>query len=205
MARRNRGAPSRSSLVRACQPNGGRMPIPIENDPTTTQSAPGSSTIDELHPFSRRRALQGVAGIGLLGIAGTVLSACGSDEPASSTAPSVTGQSSEPAETMSSGGGQPSGDEIATTDQVPVGGGLILEDPDKIVITQPESGNFKAFTAVCTHMGCTVGSVEDNVITCPCHGSQYNASTGEVVRGPAPKALAPIQIDVEGNDILLPA
>jgi Rieske Fe-S protein len=178
----------------------------IENDPTTTQPAPGSSTIDELNPFSRRRALQGVAGIGILGIAGTVLSACGSDEPASTT-PSETQQpasSDEPtAGDTTAAASAPAGDAIATTDEVPVGGGLILENPEKIVITQPEDGDFKAFTAVCTHQGCTVGSVENNVIRCPCHGSQYDASTGEVIQGPAPKALAPIDISVEGDDILL--
>ena len=50
------------------------------------------------------------------------------------------------------------------------------------------AGDFKAFTAICTHQGCTVNAVADNVISCPCHGSQYDAS-GRIRKGPAPKNL----------------
>jgi Rieske Fe-S protein len=179
------------------------MPLdPIENDPTT-EFAPGSSMLDEHHPFNRRRALQGVAGIGVLGIAGSVLAACGSDEP-DTTAPSASSDNSQPAASETeSGGDESAADAVASTSDVPVGGGLILEDPEAMVITQPADGDFHAFTAICTHQGCVVGSVENNVIKCPCHGSQYDATTGEVVGGPAPKALAPIEISVEGDSIAL--
>ena len=61
---------------------------------------------------------------------------------------------------------------------------------EKIVVTQPTEGDFKAFTAVCTHQGCTVGAVKGDTIQCNCHGSQYNAADGKVKKGPAPKALA---------------
>ncbi|MBA3620565.1 MAG: Rieske (2Fe-2S) protein, partial [Acidothermales bacterium] len=74
---------------------------------------------------------------------------------------------------------------------------------DKVVVTQPEAGTFMAFTAVCTHQGCIVASVADGTITCDCHGSQYDAATGEVTRGPATAGLAEQAITVEGNQILL--
>ncbi len=90
---------------------------------------------------------------------------------------------------------------LAATGDVPVGGGLILTE-EKIVLTQPTAGEFKAFTAVCTHQGNTVTSVEDGVIECSFHGSSYSAASGEVEGGPAPDALAPVAISVEGDQIL---
>ena len=64
------------------------------------------------------------------------------------------------------------------------------------MIVQPTAGEFVAWSAICKHEGETVGSVEDNVITCPYHGSKYDAATGEVVGGPAPSGLDPVQIKV---------
>jgi Rieske Fe-S protein len=144
--------------------------------------------------LTRRRVLQGAAAVGVFGVAGTVLAACGGDDPASTT---PTG-SADPTESGTGGGAAA----LATTADVPVGGGLILED-DKIVLTQPTEGDFKAFTAVCTHQGCTVGSVTDNVIVCPCHGSRYDAATGENVGPPAAAPLAAIEIAVDGDQITL--
>jgi len=94
--------------------------------------------------------------------------------------------------------------QLATTSQVPVKGGFINQDA-AVVVTQPSTGEYKAFTAVCTHQQCIVGTVSNNVIQCPCHGSQYNASTGEVVQGPATQALAPKTIKVDGDNIMLEA
>jgi Rieske Fe-S protein len=90
---------------------------------------------------------------------------------------------------------------LAKTSDVPVGGGTILTDK-KIVITQPQSGTFHAFTAVCTHAGCTVGSVSSGTINCPCHGSRFNINNGAVVNGPAASPLAAISIKVQGTSIL---
>ncbi|MGD0242597.1 MAG: Rieske (2Fe-2S) protein [Streptosporangiaceae bacterium] len=90
---------------------------------------------------------------------------------------------------------------LAKTSDVPVGGGTILTDK-KIVITQPQSGTFHAFTAICTHAGCTVGSVSNGTINCPCHGSRFNINNGAVVNGPAAAPLAAINIKVQGTSIL---
>jgi nitrite reductase/ring-hydroxylating ferredoxin subunit len=89
----------------------------------------------------------------------------------------------------------------ATTD-VPVGGGKIYEDA-KVVVTQPTAGDFKAFTAVCTHQQCLVGSVNGTEIDCPCHRSRFDASTGKVLGGPAPSPLAPKTIQVTNGQIIL--
>jgi Rieske Fe-S protein len=90
---------------------------------------------------------------------------------------------------------------LAVISDVPAGGGKILADK-KIVITQPRAGSFAAFTAVCTHLGCTVSSVSGGTINCPCHGSKFSISNGSVVAGPAPSALAPVSIKVQGTSIV---
>lgn len=93
------------------------------------------------------------------------------------------------------------GTALASTSEVPVGGGLILAE-EKIVLTQPTAGEFKAFTAVCTHSGNTVTDINDSVIECAFHGSHFDAGTGEVIDGPAVDALAAVAITVEGDQIL---
>lgn len=118
----------------------------------------------------RRTVLTGAAAAG----GAVVLSACG------------------PAKKRDLGAEEPlpdSGTEIGKASEVPVGGGKIYED-EKIVATQPSEGEFKAFSAVCTHQGCLVGNVKDNKIGCPCHGSIFSAEDGSVIQGPAKKALA---------------
>ena len=145
------------------------------------------------HQTTRRAVLGGVAAVG----AGAVLAACGSDEPTSST-----GGGDSTADSGSGGGDAPAGGEIGTTADVPVGGGTVFQK-EKIVVTQPTEGDFKAFTAVCTHQGCTVGAVNGDTIQCNCHGSQYNAADGKVKKGPAPKALAPKKITVEGDKLIV--
>jgi Rieske Fe-S protein len=99
------------------------------------------------------------------------------------------------------GGSAPAAAALASTTDVPAGGGTILS-AKKVVITQPQAGMFKAFTAVCTHQGCTVGSVANGTIDCPCHGSKFSIKDGSVVNGPATSPLAPVAITVKGTSIL---
>jgi len=90
---------------------------------------------------------------------------------------------------------------LALTSDVPVGGGKILADK-KIVITQPRAGSFEAFTAICSHQGCTVSDVSGGTVNCPCHGSRFSIANGSVVTGPAASALAPVSIKVQGTSIV---
>lgn len=121
-------------------------------------------------------------GLGALGVAVALAGCAGGDD----------GSSAEEVE---------SGAELTTTDQVPVGGGIVLTEA-KVVVTQPTEGEFKAFTAVCTHQQLTVTSVEDGTIVCSNHGSEYDAATGEVTQGPAPSGLAAVAITRDGDRIL---
>ena len=111
-------------------------------------------------------------------------------------------QNTPAASTGSSGSGSGNAPAVlASTSDVPVGGGTILTDK-RIVITQPHAGTFDAFTAVCTHEGCIVTTVSGGTINCPCHGSKFNITTGAVVNGPAASPLPAVSIKVQGTSIV---
>jgi nitrite reductase/ring-hydroxylating ferredoxin subunit len=154
---------------------------------------------------SRRIVFQGLSALGVA----AVLAGCGGEEesaPRAST-PSSEESSARPSDPGKSPSGKPKQpqratvDALATTDEIPVGGGIVLTDA-RIVITQPSQGEFQAFSAVCTHQGQTVGEVQDNTITCNFHGSQYDAATGDVTNGPATAGLDPVKVRVEGGQIV---
>ncbi|MCW2944925.1 MAG: Rieske (2Fe-2S) domain protein [Actinoallomurus sp.] len=141
---------------------------------------------------STRRGV--LLGVGLVGIAGT-LTACGGSNKGSDTAPAQ-----EPAGKASAAKG--GGSALAKTSDIPVGGGKIFND-EKVVVTQPKQGEFKAFSAICTHRGCPVGSVTGGKIHCPCHGSAFNIADGSVANGPADKPLPPKTVTVQNGEIQL--
>lgn len=150
--------------------------------------------------MSRRIVFQG---LGALGVAAALAGCGGGDNPSGTDAGGPAPKPATPGhdQRQPQAGSQSGPEALASTAEIPVGGGLILTGP-KIVITQPTQGEFKAFTAVCTHEGNTVTSVEDGTIMCAFHGSQYDAETGQVTQGPAPTALAPVKITVRGGQIL---
>jgi nitrite reductase/ring-hydroxylating ferredoxin subunit len=91
---------------------------------------------------------------------------------------------------------------LAKAADIPVGGGKIFA-AQKVVVTQPSAGEFKAFSAVCTHAGCTVATVSGGTINCECHGSKYKIADGSVAGGPAPKPLPARAITVDGDSLRL--
>jgi Rieske Fe-S protein len=157
---------------------------------TPTSSAPGDAPNAD-SAMDRRTVLR-AAGVGGAGVAAAAaLAACGgSSTPTTSGAASTTtsaSATSSGSSTSSSGSSStsslgtasaaaPSGTPVKTAD-VPVGGGVINASA-LFVVTQPSAGQFKAFSAVCTHMGCTVDKVADGKIDCPCHQSQFDITTG---------------------------
>lgn len=148
-----------------------------------------------------------LVGVGLVGLAGA-LTACGAASGSAPPAATTPAGGSEPAAGAGSSapaagaGSAPAGNALTPTSKIPVGGGEVFSGP-QVVVTQPTAGEFKAFSAVCTHMGCIVNQVSGGTIDCPCHGSQYSISTGDVVAGPAPRPLAAKQIKVSGDSIFL--
>ncbi len=123
-----------------------------------------------------------VAGAGALAACSSPPVAAGPQSPASSTAgasagsATATGASSQPQTPAPAG---------TPTSDIPVGGGKIFSD-EQVVVTQPTAGQFKAFSAVCTHQGCIVGQISGGQIICPCHASHFDISTG----APTPDSLA---------------
>jgi Rieske Fe-S protein len=151
---------------------------------------------------TRRTILTAAAATGAAGL----LSACGGDEgtetaggsdattaaPETTATASPTEQAQAPATTAEA---------LAKVADVGVGAGVVNESA-KVVITQPTQGQFKAFSAVCKHQGCLVDRVQNNVIFCPCHGSQYSAEDGSVVSPPAPTGLDVVAVKVEGDSVV---
>lgn len=140
--------------------------------------------------LTRRRALL-AAGAG----AGAItLAACSSTSAAapSSTAAAAAGSAAAP-----------SGGTLVALDKVPVGGAVAATDANgkPIIVAQPTAGTAVAFSAICTHMGCAV-KVAGADLNCPCHGSKYNALTGAVLKGPAPKPLASVAVKVTDGNVV---
>jgi Rieske Fe-S protein len=178
------------------------------------------------HQCATRRCV--LLGAGVLGVAG-VLTACSTaavpydadvagQAPATApTTPPATGAgpasgaaaapSGSPAAKGGSGNGSaktsgPVGTVLGTAAEVPVGGGKVFTAA-KVVVTQPSKGVFKAFSAVCTHVGCLCNQVADGTINCPCHGSKFKITDGSVAAGPAPASLPAAKVTVSGGKIIL--
>jgi nitrite reductase/ring-hydroxylating ferredoxin subunit len=130
-----------------------------------------------------------VLAAGVIGVAGVAAAGCSSSED-TSTADATTGAT--PADTA-----EPSpasgGDALVAAADVPVGGGVIVDS----------DGQYVGLSAVCPHQNCLVSEVSDQKITCPCHGSQFSVADGSVVRGPATSGLAPIDVQSDGDQIVL--
>ncbi|HEX5568994.1 MAG TPA: Rieske (2Fe-2S) protein, partial [Streptomyces sp.] len=91
--------------------------------------------------------------------------------------------------------------DLGGADAVPVGGSLLYREK-KLVVSQPAEGEFKAFGAVCTHGGCVLTSVKELEADCSCHGSRFDTTTGEVLRGPATAPLPEVPVRADGGTLV---
>lgn len=140
--------------------------------------------------LSRRSVLNGAAISVAAGVVGFVIArSSGAAKPKGSTTAA-----------NAYGDVQTGGQQLAKLDQVPVGGGLIVAGAG-IVLTRPKDGTVQGFSATCTHQGCTVGSVEDGAIVCPCHGSRFDITSGAAVQGPATNPLPKVAVVVKGDGV----
>ena len=174
------------------------------------------------HQCATRRGV--LLGAGVLGVAG-VLTACSTKavpydandagqapgtEPSTSTtgsdaAGAMASQPSGSASAMNGGSGNASaqtGTLLGMASAVPVGGGMIYTDA-KVVVTQPTKNVYKAFSAVCTHVGCILNQVADGTINCPCHGGKFKITDGSVVAGPPPSPLPAKTVTVTAGKVYL--
>jgi nitrite reductase/ring-hydroxylating ferredoxin subunit len=162
-----------------------------------TASKKGNDMTDrdekQFAPAASRRAV--LLGAGALGAVG-VLAACGTSTDTTNTGGGPTTGNGAAAATSDVSG---AGGAVKAAD-IPVGGGKIFAD-QKIVVTQPTAGTYKAFSAVCPHAGCLVTTVDNGKIVCPCHGSEFKIADGSVARGPATTALAGKTVTPSGGNL----
>jgi Rieske Fe-S protein len=171
---------------------------------------------------TRRGVLLGAGAAGL----GGILAACstaavpygagGSGQVPDDTPPSANVPGASMMATQAAGGTSPSADGpgdgpgegpgegtvLGDVADVPVGSGMIYT-AEKVVVTQPAQGEYRAFSAVCTHVGCILNKIANGTIDCPCHGSEFTIATGAVVAGPAPAPLPKKKIKIEGGKVIL--
>ncbi|GAA2442192.1 Rieske (2Fe-2S) protein [Streptomyces mauvecolor] len=153
---------------------------------------------------SRRTVLVAAAGAAALAGCSNSGDGGGSTPPPAATGSAAAGRQNPPATPVAQSSPPAQGGKVlAQTSDIPVGGGTVFAD-QKVVVTQPEAGTFKGFSAICTHQGCTVSSVSGGTINCPCHGSKFRIADASVANGPATRPLPGQQITVENGSILMP-
>jgi len=144
--------------------------------------------VEIVDPSLTRRHLlaAGAVTVGAVALAG-----CGSSDTKTAT-PTGNG----------SGAGSGAGP-LAKVADIPVGGAISAKGADgkPIIVAQPTAGTVVAFSAICTHQGCTVAP-KGAELDCPCHGSRFEAATGKVLAGPAKQPLPSVAVKVSGADVV---
>ncbi|MFD5031132.1 Rieske (2Fe-2S) protein [Streptomyces sp. NPDC058405] len=133
-------------------------------------------------PAPRRTVLKGAA---LAGAAGLGLAACSTD--------SKLGHAEAPTPT--------SPVDLGAADEIPVGGAKLYRE-QRLVVSCPAEGQYKAFSAQCTHAGCLLEKLEGTVGDCPCHGSRFDVTTGKALKGPATVPLSEVPVRAEGGKLV---
>jgi len=139
-----------------------------------------------------RRAVLAAGGAAAAGCAAAALGGCA----AYGTATGAPAGGGAPAGTAGGTGGR-----LTALDELEIGGGRVLADR-QLVLTRPDRDTVKAFSAVCTHAGCTVSEIRDGTINCRCHGSRFHVADGSVAQGPATRALTPVPVRVDGGAVV---
>ena len=152
-------------------------------------------------PMTRRSVLNGTAVVAAGAVAGYLVTRRSDAVQAATTSAASGANGYGPA---SAGGGSGSGggaDPVARVDDLPDGGGVVLGDQHVVLVR--EGDQVHGLSATCTHQGCTVSDVADGRITCPCHGSVFDAATGAVVTGPASSPLPEVAVEVRDGAVYL--
>ncbi|MFI1175824.1 Rieske (2Fe-2S) protein [Streptomyces melanogenes] len=133
-------------------------------------------------PAARRTVLKGAA---LAGAAGLGVAACSTD--------SKLGHAERPTPTAPVALGAP--------EEIPVGGAKLYRE-QRLMVSCPAKGEYKAFSAQCTHAGCVLDKIEDGHGNCPCHGSRFNVMTGKPVQGPATVPLPAVPVKIKDGKLV---
>ncbi len=146
-----------------------------------------SQSYDSGQPIRRRTFIQALVGFSVLATLGGVLTP-------------IIAYLWPPAERTAT-----TGERVVVSDEkdLPVGQGKVISAGNKpVVIVHTAQGGIKAYSAVCTHLGCIVGWQQSRgFIQCPCHDARFNPVTGAVISGPAPRPLPSVPVSVENGKI----
>jgi Rieske Fe-S protein len=144
-----------------------------------------------LNPIIARRT---ALAAGLAGAGAVALAACSSDS--SSSSPDKTDSSDK------GGSSAQASQPIAALASIKVGDSASAKVGDaKVLLCRTGTDTVVCFSAICTHEGCTVAP-DGAKLACPCHGSVFDAKTGKVLQGPAPKPLNPVAVKVANGQIV---
>jgi Rieske Fe-S protein len=126
----------------------------------------------------------------------------GSASPTASPSPSPSLTEEPEPDATAAPDAPPVGEDVAALADVPVGGSIDATiNGQPALIAQPTAGQVVAFSAICTHQQCVVAAAGSE-FDCPCHGSKFDAATGDVLNGPALEPLSPIAVSVSGDRIV---
>ena len=175
--------------------------------PTAATPSVGGRDLDDWCP-SRRTVMRSLLAIGGVTLVPGLLTACSSGEDGADGGSGGAGSSGGgSSETGSAGGGGAAGSGGSTIPaaQVAVGTAVVVQAGDgSYVVAQPSEGEFVAFDARCTHQGTTVEATDGLTVTCPNHGSRFDAAAdAAVLNGPATQPLAPVEVTLEGDQLVL--
>ena len=92
---------------------------------------------------------------------------------------------------------------VGKVDEIPEGELRAFDVNGEDVAVANADGGFHAFSNVCTHQQCGLadGDLEGIIVTCPCHGSQFDVTTGDVKNGPATMPVDKYEVQVEGDEL----
>ncbi|MFM9367217.1 Rieske (2Fe-2S) protein [Streptomyces sp. Da 82-17] len=131
---------------------------------------------------ARRTVLKGAA---LAGTAGLGAAACSTE--------SKVGHAKNPTPTAPV--------DLGDAEAVPVGGVKLYRE-QRLLVTRSAKGEYKAFSAQCTHAGCVLDKIEKDEGNCPCHGSRFSVHTGEALKGPATVPLPKVPVRTENGKLI---
>jgi Rieske Fe-S protein len=162
--------------------------------------------------FSRGRFIRLGAALGVGAAGASVLAACGGgggqEEAGSSDAGEETTGAVKGAEKASGDTGiaqVQEGGAIARESEVSPGSAVEFTDEatgQQAVLVRLENEEFRAYSAICTHRGCTV-AYRDDMLACPCHGSVFDPANGAaVMNGPAQSPLPEVPVEVRNGEVV---
>ena len=170
--------------------------------------------------ISRERFIRLGAALGVGAASASVLAACGGSGGGAGSGGSGGGgggeydagsggsktKSAKPSAKKAGGAEKqaPGGQAIARASEVQPGSAVKFEDAgNPAVLVHLQSGDFVAYSAICTHQQCTV-AYRNGQLACPCHGSVFDpANNGAVITPPAQQPLPEIPVEVRDGQVYL--